>query len=108
MAWKANVGPTCIPVKASYADEVRKILHMTSSLGISRFGLFYGNDTLGKTANRTVEQLLSGKRVPPAARIAYYPYKNIRAAASAMAEQQPQAVILAAPTIASAQFVREC
>lgn len=100
--------PNLFPVKASYDDEVRKILHMTSSLGISRFGLFYGNDTLGKAANRTVEQLLASKRLPPASRVAYFPYKNIRAAASAMAEQQPQAVILAAPTIASAQFVREC
>ena len=56
-----------------------------------------------------MEQLLASKRLPPASsRVAYFPYKNIRAAASAMAEQQPQAVILAAPTIASAQFVREC
>lgn len=103
----SNRWPNLFQVKASYEDEVRKILHMTSSLGINRIGLFYGNDTLGKTASATVDQVLTGKNLQPVARATYFPRKNIQLAANAIAAQQPQAVILAAPTIASAQFVRE-
>ncbi|MDQ5889331.1 MAG: Peripla 6 protein [Pseudomonadota bacterium] len=100
--------PNLFPVKAAYADEVIKILHMTSSLGINRIGVFYGNDTLGKAASSSVEHVLASKRLPAAVRVAYFPNRNIALAAQTMAQQQPQAVILAAPTMASAQFVREC
>lgn len=95
------------PVKAGYDDEVRRILRMTASLGINRIALFHGLDTLGKTASSVVDQALKGSATRAVARVAFHPATNIRVAAAGLAEHQPQAVILAAPTIASAQLVRE-
>lgn len=95
------------PVKAGPADEVRRILRMATSLGISRIGLFHGVDTLGKAARTTVDQELAAKGYAPATRAVFHAAINIGDAAEHMAAKQPQAVILAAPTLASAQFVRE-
>ena len=102
-----NRWPNLFPVKAGPADEVRRILRMATSLGISRIGLFHGVDTLGKAARTTVDQELAAKGYAPATRAVFHAAINIGDAAEHMAAKQPQAVILAAPTLASAQFVRE-
>lgn len=102
-----NHWPNLFPVKAGPADEVRRILRMATSLGISRIGLFHGVDALGKAARATVDQELSARGYAPATRVVFHAAIHIGEAAGNMAAKQPQAVILAAPTLASAQFVRE-
>lgn len=99
--------PNLFAVRAGFDDEIRRILKMTTQLGMSRIGLFCGTDSLGKAASELVILQAAANRLPPVSRQLFHATVHVRGAAQNMARQAPQAVILAAPTLASALFARE-
>ncbi|WP_171013583.1 ABC transporter substrate-binding protein [Chitinivorax sp. B] len=93
-------------VRASLEDETRKIVRMTLSTGLEKLAVFYGTDSLGRAGLKAVEtELAKEKRTI----LAKSPYLGggIAQAVRDISNHHPQAVILAAPTIASANFIRE-
>lgn len=93
-------------LRASQADEARKIVRQTRGLGLDRLAIYHGSDDLGRSGGQSLAAALAEAGLRPVANVA-----DIRSNSAAVAQQifktQPQAVVLAAPTIASANFIRE-
>ncbi|WP_374351497.1 ABC transporter substrate-binding protein [Chitinimonas sp.] len=94
-------------LRTSLSAEIGKMAQMAQSIGQTRIGLFIGEDALGRAAQAEVPKHLAGLN----AKLTIQSSKaesstDIERAAAKMAESNPQVIILAAPTIASADFVR--
>lgn len=94
-------------LRTGLENEVDKMAHLAQSTGLNRIGLFIGDDALGRAAQAEVPKRLTALH----ARLTIQSSKaentvDVERAAAKMAEANPQLIILAAPTIASADFVR--
>lgn len=83
-------------VRASYDQEVDKLIGNAITLGVSRIGIVYPNDPLGKSVLGAFERSMAERRLKPAV-VATTPNttsKEVEPAAKAVAEADPQLVIM--------------
>lgn len=94
-AFRQKVNPYLFHVRASYADEARRIVSHLVDTGISRVTVVYQDDGLGKTLLAELQQAASAVKIKLDAEVKIDPKAPDYAAAAAAAERaQPQAVLL--------------
>jgi len=94
-AFRQKVNPYLFHVRASYADEARRIVSHLVDTGISRVTVVYQDDGLGKTLLAELQQAAAAAKIKLDAEVKIDPKAPDYAAAAAAAERaQPQAVLL--------------
>lgn len=94
-AFRQKVNPYLFHVRASYADEARRIVSHLVETGISRVTVVYQDDGLGKTLLAELQQAAAAVKIKLDAEVKIDPKAPDYAAAAAAAERaQPQAVLL--------------
>ena len=94
-AFRQKVNPYLFHVRASYADEARRIVSHLVETGISRVTVVYQDDGLGKTLLSELQQAAAAVKIKLDAEVKIDPKAPDYAAAAAAAERaQPQAVLL--------------
>ena len=82
-------------VRASYANEARKMASQMRQIGITRIVAFYQDDVFGKTLLNEIRQAMAAEKLAIAAEVKVDPNKPDFAAAARAAEAaQPQAVVM--------------
>lgn len=94
-AFRQKVNPYLFHVRASYADEARRIVSHLVETGISRVTVVYQDDGLGKTLLAELQQAAAAVKISFDAEVKLDPKAADYAAAAAATEKaQPQAVLL--------------
>ena len=94
-AFRDKFNPYMFHVRASYANEARRIVSQLKQSGISRVAVFYQDDGLGKTLLGELKNASAAEGVSFVAEIKLDPKQpDFAAAAAATVKAQPQAVIL--------------
>ena len=95
-AFREKVNPYLFHVRASYANEARRIISQLKQTGISRIAVFYLDDGLGKTLQAELRLAASAENMSFVAEIKGDPAKpDFKAAAATTEQAKPQAVIVA-------------
>lgn len=104
-------GAAQLPVyyaRPTYVDELQKIAGMTGSIGINRLAVVTGDDSLGRAVGDVAAKTLAAEKSELVVKVSVASNgSNLAAVLRQVESANPQAIILAAPTIASANFVRE-
>jgi ABC-type branched-subunit amino acid transport system substrate-binding protein len=95
-------------VRGSYADELEKIIEHFVPLGVTRFGIVYYDDVVGKENFTAVERALKKRNYAP---VAVAPIKDrakpdVETAVKEIAKGSPDVVILTTLFKASADFIK--
>ncbi len=99
--------PWLFLTRASYAQEIEKIVQQYETIGYKRFALLYQNDPFGLDGAASAEVAIRQAGGQLVARASYEKNSTeVEAAAKAIAAASPQAVILIANTAASAAFLK--
>jgi branched-chain amino acid transport system substrate-binding protein len=95
-------------VRSSYADELEKIVEHFVPLGVTRFGIVYYDDVVGKENFTAVERALKKRSYAPVAMAAIKDRAkpDIEAAVKDIAKGAPDVVILTTLFKASADFIK--
>jgi ABC-type branched-subunit amino acid transport system substrate-binding protein len=108
MSLVSPVVPQLFHTRASYSAEVDKIVQQLATTGIKRVAVLYQDDPFGQDGLAGAERSLKKHDLQLLVKAAYE--KNttkVEAAVKAIAEANPQAVIMVSNTAASAEFVRQ-
>jgi branched-chain amino acid transport system substrate-binding protein len=106
-AFREKVNPYLFHVRASYANEARRILSQLKQTGISRIAVFYQDDGLGKTLQAELRLAASAENLNFVAEIKVDPAKpDFKAAAATTEQAQPQAVIVATAGTTFTSYVK--
>lgn len=103
-----STNPWLFVTRASYADEIAKIVELYALTGNSRFAVFYQNDSFGQDGLSSAEKLIAQYKGQLVVKASYE--KNtteVAAAVKAINTASPQAVIMVSNTAASAEFVKQ-
>lgn len=93
---RKNSPPNVFWVRASYDQEVEKLIRTASTLGTTKIGIVYPNDPLGKGVFAAFERSMAAAKLTPAV-IATTPgttSAEVEPAADAIAKAAPQTVIM--------------
>jgi branched-chain amino acid transport system substrate-binding protein len=91
----AKTHPYLINVKASYADEIRRLVAHFHSLGINKFGLIYLDNSFGREALKSAQAAAKEEKLDIVATTAFKEDgSNIDEAVLPVAKAAPQAVFL--------------
>lgn len=94
-AFRDKFNPYLFHVRASYANEARRIMSQLKQMGISRIAVFYQDDGLGKTLLGELRQAATLEKITFVVETKIDPAKpDFAAAAAATEKAQPQAVVL--------------
>lgn len=94
-AFRDKFNPYLFHVRASYANEARRIISQLKQMGISRIAVFYQDDGLGKTLLAELRQAATLEKMSFVVETKIDPAQpDFKAAATATEKAQPQAVIL--------------
>ena len=99
--------PWLFLTRASYADEIDRVVRQYAGTGYRRFAVLYQNDPYGQDGVASVETAAGRYGATVVSKASYE--KNtadVPAAAKALADAEPHAVIMVSNTAASAEFVR--
>ncbi len=96
------------PIKASYQQEIDKMITALVTIGVTRIGVLYQEDALGKEATTGVERTLKAHALAITA-MASYPRNtaNVGPAVDKLLAADVQAIFLGATAEPAAQFVRQ-
>ncbi|WP_300455795.1 ABC transporter substrate-binding protein [Accumulibacter sp.] len=100
--------PYLFMTRASYAEEVEKIVEQYATTGFKRFAILFQNDAFGLDALASTERAITKASGSLVAKGSYE--KNttdVAAAVKSIAAAKPQAVIMLANTAASAEFLKQ-
>jgi ABC-type branched-subunit amino acid transport system substrate-binding protein len=100
--------PLVFPIKASYQQEIDKMVSALVTIGVTRIGVLYQDDALGKEALAGVERTLKAHKLGIAA-TASYPRNTaaVGAAVDKLLGADVQAIFLGATAEPAAQFVKQ-
>jgi branched-chain amino acid transport system substrate-binding protein len=106
-SFREKVNPYLFHVRASYANEARRIISQLKQIGITRVALFYQDDGLGKTLLAELRQAAEAEQMTFLAELKVDPAQpDFKAAAAATEKVQPQAVIVGAAGTTFPAYVR--
>ncbi|MDP1740147.1 ABC transporter substrate-binding protein [Polaromonas sp.] len=94
-------------VRASYRDEVQRILDQIRTMGSTRIAVVYEDDGFGREAWADVQEMLAKRALKPAA-VAVQPKNSLKvdSAVALIAQAEPQAVLLVANTPVAAAIIK--
>lgn len=96
-SFRNKVNPYLFHVRASYADEARRIVSHLQDTGISRVAVLYQDDGLGKTLLAELQQAAAAAKISFNAEVKLDPKApDYTGAAATIERAQPQAVLLGA------------
>lgn len=94
--------------RASYADELEKIVNHYAVIGVRSFGILYHDDVVGKENLAAVERALAKRNFKAVATIGIPRLKpDIAAAAAAVTQAKPDVMITTTLARPNADFIRE-
>jgi ABC-type branched-subunit amino acid transport system substrate-binding protein len=95
-------------IRASYADELEKIVDHFQSLGVKRFAIVYYDDVVGRENLTAVERALKKRNLDPVSKAAFKDRAkpDIEAGVKEVAKGSPDVVILTTLFKATADFIR--
>jgi len=95
-------------MRASYADELEKIVDHFQSIGVKRFSIVYYDDVVGRENLTAVERALKKRSLEPVSRAAFKDRAkpDIEAGLKEVAKGSPDVVILTTLFKATADFIR--
>ncbi|HSH91820.1 MAG TPA: ABC transporter substrate-binding protein [Ramlibacter sp.] len=94
-SFRDKFNPYVFHVRASYANEARRIVSQLKQTGITRVAVFYQDDGLGKTLLGELKNASAAENMAFVAEVRLDPKQpDFAAAAAATEKAQPQAVIL--------------
>jgi len=102
------VNPWIFQVRASYAEEVDRVVAQFTTVGLTRLAVFYQDDPFGKDGLTSAEASAAKAKAELVAKAAYP--KNttkVEDAVKTIAAAQPQGVIMVSNTAASAEFLKQ-
>lgn len=100
--------PYIFLTRASYAEEVEKIMQQYGSTGHNRFAIFYQNDSFGLDVLASAEASIKKSGGSLVAKGSYEKNTTVVGnAVKAIAAAKPQAVIMISNTAASAEFLKQ-
>ncbi len=106
-AFRQKVNPYLFHVRASYADEARRIVSHLQDTGITRVAAVYQDDGLGKTLLAELQKAAAGAAIKFAAEVKIDPKApDYPAAAAETAKVEPQAVLLANAGATMTNFIK--
>lgn len=100
--------PWLFVTRATYADEVKKVVDQFVPIGFKRIAVFYQDDPFGQDGLAAAESYLKAAGATLVAKGGYE--KNttkVETAVKAIAAADPQAVIMVSNTAASAEFMKQ-
>jgi ABC-type branched-subunit amino acid transport system substrate-binding protein len=93
--FRDKFNPYLFHVRASYANEARRIVSQLRQTGITRVAAFYQDDPFGKTLLAELKAAAEAEQLPFLAEIKVDPKQpDFKAAAAATEKVQPQAVLM--------------
>lgn len=97
--------PQLFHARASYRDELERIVDHTKTVGIQRIAVFHTEDSYGKSIFAEFSEILK-KRDLPLAGVASTPARdgNMAAAAKELASHRPEAIVVAAAGVNFTRF----
>src|SRR3954470_9626791 len=95
-------------MRASYADELEKIVDHFQSIGVKRFSIVYYDDVVGRENLTAVERALKKRNLDPVSKAAFKDRAkpDIEAGLKEVAKGSPDVVILTTLFKATADFIR--
>jgi branched-chain amino acid transport system substrate-binding protein len=97
-----------IHVRASYFDETAAIVKQASSIGVTKFSVFYQNDAYGKAGLEGVEKALKALNLPMASLGTVERNSvDVKKAVSDILAKQPESIVQISAYKSSAAFIRE-
>ena len=106
-SFRETVNPQLFHVRASYADETKKIFTQLKQIGVDRVAFFYQDDGLGKTLLGEVRKISKSEGVPIVAEIKLDPAApDFAAAAAATVQAKPLAVIVGTAGLTFPNYVK--
>ncbi len=95
-------------VRPSYKEEVRHAMRHFSQLSISRFAVAYMDNNFGRSIDNEIRTQLNADGKRPIAEVAIpLSLAGLGSVAQKVLEQKPQVIVIAADTIATAEFVKQ-
>jgi len=99
--------PYVYNLRASYADELEKIVEHYGTLGMTRFAIVHYDDPVGKQNLAAVERALKAHKLSPVAVAAIERGKEaVTASVAAVLKANPQVVIATTRYDATAEFIK--
>jgi len=106
-SFRDNFNPLMFHVRASYGNEARRILSQIKQMGITRVAVFYQDDGFGKALLGELKRASESEGVPFAVEVSVDPKQpDFAAAAAAMANARPQAVVLGTAGSTFTSFIK--
>ena len=100
--------PLVFPIKASYQQEMDKMVSALVTIGVTRIGVLYQDDALGKEALAGVERTLKPYKLTIAATASYQRNTvTVGPAVDKLLSTDVQAIFLGATAEPAAQFVKQ-
>lgn len=94
-------------IRASYKDEIEKMVEQLTTLGVNRIALFYQNDAFGEEGQEHLESALKRRNLKMAARASYERGSvDVSSAVNVFTATDPQAIVLFAVSRAAAELVK--
>lgn len=104
---REGVNPFLFHVRASYADETKKMISQLKQIGVERVAFFYQDDGLGKTLLAEVKKASLAENMPLVAEIKVdQTTPDFAAAAAATAQAKPLAVIVGTAGLTFSSYVK--
>lgn len=106
-SFRDNFNPLMFHVRASYGNEARRILSQIKQMGITRVAVFYQDDGFGKALLGELKRASETEGVPFAVEVSVDPKQpDFAAAAAAMSNARPQAVVLGTAGSTFTSFIK--
>ncbi|MFP3890764.1 ABC transporter substrate-binding protein [uncultured Ralstonia sp.] len=100
--------PLVFPIKASYQQEIDKMVGALAIIGITRIGVLYQDDAFGREAMSGVERALKAHKLAIAASASYLRNTStVGPAVDKLLATDVQAIFLGATAEPAAQFVKQ-
>jgi branched-chain amino acid transport system substrate-binding protein len=94
-------------IRASYKDEIQRILDQIATMGSNRIAFIYEDDAFGREAIEDAKALMAGRKIQPA--LLHKQGKNqldVSATVAQLTPVQPQALIIIANTPVAAALIK--
>ncbi|GAB1385930.1 ABC transporter substrate-binding protein [Melaminivora sp.] len=107
-ALRAKVSPVLYHLRASYFDEMSKIVEYQSIVGMNKVAVIYQDDNFGREAYKSFEAAMEQRKLKPVAVAAINASTfEAREPVQALIRAEPNAVVLATAGKASSSVLRE-
>ena len=104
----STVNESIVFVRPTYKDEVRYAIQHFGQLSVTRFAVVYADNNFGRHLNAEIRTQLGATKIKPVAEIAIpISLTGLRQVARTVLNIKPQVILVAADTLATAEFVKQ-